>query len=111
MASLCINEHVLANTDRNNTNHLVFNQMDENFEVFIRKYTQRKKYNSLQMIEACIFLFHFGLNDAAYRTRRGKKTKGKNKVNPLLASIDEDRIIRYLCILFTGKYILMLFLV
>jgi len=105
LTSLGINEHKLMTTDKNNTNHQVFSQMEENFEVFLRKYTLRKASHCLHIIEAWVILLTFALNDAKFRTRRGAKSKHKNNIFMMLSSINEDRLVRYICLILKNRKI------
>lgn len=102
MCSLLINENELANTDKNSANSIVYNQMDETFEVFIKKYGSKKKEQAFHIIEACVFLMFYAINEQKFRNRR-KSTNSKNNFASLLTSINEDKLCRYIMILIKGK--------
>lgn len=56
-------------------------------------------------MEACIYLISFSLNESTYKTRRGKKSKNnKNRIFQQLASINEERVLVYICHLLKGKF-------
>jgi hypothetical protein len=76
--------------------------MDETFEVFIKKYGSKKKEQAFHIIEACVFLMYYAINDQKYRNRRKSKSS-KNRFAPLLTSINEDKLCRYIMILMKGK--------
>jgi len=68
--------------------------MDETFEVFLKKYGSKRKYQAMHILEACIFCLKINLNSNVFRTRRGKK-KSKDEFLGMLTSVNEQRILRY----------------
>ncbi|CAI2364300.1 unnamed protein product [Moneuplotes crassus] len=98
IGSLLINEPGNSKDERNSTNNIVYSQMDETFEIFLRKYGAKRRNQAIQIFEACLFILKVNLNQNLYRKRRNKSSK--NEFLSLLTTMSGQKVLRYACILF-----------
>lgn len=92
-----INNEDTINENRNSNNAIVYSQMDETYEIFLRKYGLKRRTQALEILEACMFLLKINLNSNLYRKRR-RNDEG-NEFCTKVCMINENQILRYCCII------------
>ena len=104
--SLLINEDKANVSNNQSSVSIVFKEMEERFEIFVRKYPHKKSVQMLHIIEALIIVLNLWITWKAYNTRKANHSRrnSSNTILSKLGKIKEERILEYLLFIIKGNH-------